>query len=295
MRVGVVFPQTEIGPDPVAIRDYVQAAEDLGYSHLIAYDHVLGADTRFHEGWSGGYALNDMFHEPLVVFGYMAAITKTLELVTAILIQGRRQTALVAKQAAEVDILSGGRLRLGVGIGWNHVEYEALGQNFHNRGRRTEEQIPLLRALWSQEVVNFKGRWDHVTDAGINPLPVQRPISIWMGAGGRLSPVPPERVLRRVARLADGWFPQFFPDEAARETITRVREYAREEGRDPSVIGMEARINIADGNPEFWVERAKAWEELGATHISVNTMRAGLESSEAYINAIRQFKEVVGS
>lgn len=295
LRVGVVFPQTEIGPDPVAIRDYVQAAEDLGYSHLIAYDHVLGADTRFHEGWSGGYALNDMFHEPLVVFGYMAAITKTLELVTAILILGQRQTALVAKQAAEVDVLSGGRLRLGVGIGWNHVEYEALGQNFHNRGRRTEEQIPLLRALWTQEVVNFKGRWNHVTDAGINPLPVQRPIPIWMGAGGRLSPVPPERVLRRVARLADGWFPQFSPDEAGRETITRVREYAREEGRDPSVIGMEARINIADGNPEFWVERAKAWEELGATHISVNTMRAGLESSEAHINAIRQFKEVVGS
>jgi probable F420-dependent oxidoreductase len=225
----------------------------------------------------------------------MAAITKTLELVTAILILGQRQTALVAKQAAEVDVLSGGRLRLGVGIGWNHVEYEALGQNFHNRGRRTEEQIPLLRALWTQEVVNFKGRWNHVTDAGINPLPVQRPIPIWMGAGGRLSPVPPERVLRRVARLADGWFPQFSPDEAGRETITRVREYAREEGRDPSVIGMEARINIADGNPEFWVERAKAWEELGATHISVNTMRAGLESSEAHINAIRQFKEVVGS
>ncbi len=294
MRVGVVFPQTEIGPDPGAIRDYVQAAEDLGYSHLIAYDHVLGADTRFHEGWSGGYALNDMFHEPLVVFGYMAAITKTLELVTAILILGQRQTALVAKQAAEVDILSGGRLRLGVGIGWNHVEYEALGQNFHNRGRRTEEQIPLLRALWTQEVVNFKGRWNQVTDAGINPLPVQRPIPIWMGAGGRLNPVPPEPVLRRVARLADGWFPQFSPDETGRETVTRVREYAREEGRDPSVIGMEARINIIDGDPEFWVNRARAWEDLGATHIAVNTMRAGLESPEAHINAIRQFKEVVG-
>jgi probable F420-dependent oxidoreductase len=295
MRVGVVFPQTEIGPDPVAIRDYVQAAEDLGYSHLIAYDHVLGADTRFHEGWSGGYALNDMFHEPLVVFGYMAAITKTLELVTAILILGQRQTALVAKQAAEVDVLSGGRLRLGVGIGWNHVEYEALGQNFRNRGRRTEEQIPLLRALWTQEVVNFKGRWNQVTDAGINPLPVQRPIPIWMGAGGRLSPVPPEPVLRRVARLADGWFPQFSPDETGRETVTRVREYAREEGRDPSVLGMEARINLVDGNPEFWVNRARAWEDLGATHISVNTMRAGLESPESHINAIRHFKAVVGN
>jgi probable F420-dependent oxidoreductase len=295
MRVGVVFPQTEIGADPIAVRDYVQAAEDLGYSHLIAYDHVLGADTQFHEGWTGGYTLKDMFHEPFVAFGFMAAITRTLELVNAILILGQRQTALVAKQAAEVDVLSGGRLRLGVGIGWNHVEYEALGQNFHNRGRRSEEQIPLLRALWTQEVVNFKGRWHQVTHAGINPLPVQRPIPIWMGAGGRLSPVPPERVLRRVARLADGWFPQFPPDETGRETVIRVQEYAREEGRDPSVIGMEARINMADGNPEFWVERAKAWEELGASHISVNTMRAGLASPGAHINAIRQFKEVVGS
>jgi probable F420-dependent oxidoreductase len=295
MRVGVVFPQTEIGADPVAIRDYVQAAEDLGYSHLIAYDHVLGADTRYHQGWSGGYTLKDMFHEPFVTFGYMAAFTRTLELVTAILILGQRQTALVAKQAAEVDVLSGGRLRLGVGIGWNHVEYEALGQNFHNRGRRSEEQIPLLRALWTQEVVNFKGRWEQVTHAGINPLPVQRPIPIWMGAGGRLSPVPPERVLRRVARLADGWFPQFPPDETGRKAVARVREYAQEEGRDPSVIGMEARINIADGNSEFWMERAKAWEVLGATHISVNTMRAGLESPQAHINAIRQFKEVVSS
>jgi probable F420-dependent oxidoreductase len=295
MRVGVVFPQTEIGADPVAIRDYVQAAEDLGYSHLIAYDHVLGADTRFHQEWAGGYTSKDMFHEPFVAFGYMAAITRTLELVTAILILGQRQTALVAKQAAEVDVLSGGRLRLGVGIGWNHVEYEALGQDFHNRGRRSAEQISLLRALWTQEVVNFQGRWHQVTHAGINPLPVQRPIPIWMGACGRLSLIPPERVLRRIARLADGWFPQFPPDDTGREAITRVREYVREEGRDPSVIGMEARINISDGNQEFWVERAKAWEELGATHISVNTMRAGLESPEAHINAIRQFKEVVDS
>jgi probable F420-dependent oxidoreductase len=293
MRLGVVFPQTEIGVDPGAIRDYVQTAEDLGYSHLIAYDHVLGADTQFHQRWSGGYTSRDVFHEPLVAFGYMAAITKSLELVTAILILGQRQTALVAKQAAEVDVLSGGRLRLGVGIGWNHVEYEALGQDFHNRGRRSVEQISLLRALWTQEVVNFQGRWHRVTNAGINPLPVQRPIPIWMGVGGRLSPVPTERVLRRIARLADGWFPQFPPDDTGRETVARVREYARAEGRDPSAIGIEARINIADGNPELWVERAEAWQELGATHVSVNTMRAGLGSPEAHIDAIRQFKEVV--
>ena len=293
MKVGVVFPQTEIGSDPGAVRDYVQAAEDLGYSHLIAYDHVLGADTQFHQGWTGGYTSKDQFHEPFVAFGYVAAVTKTLELVTAILILGQRQTALVAKQAAAVDVLSGGRLRLGVGIGWNHVEYEALGENFRNRGRRSEEQIELLRALWTQDVVNYEGRYHKITHAGINPLPVQRPIPIWMGAGARANPVPQERVLRRVARLADGWFPQFSADAAGKEAITKLREYTIEAGRDPNAMGMEARINFADGDTEAIADQARAWEELGATHVSVNTMRAGLTGPEQHIDAIRRFSDVV--
>ena len=234
MRVGVVFPQTEIGADPGAVRDYVQAAEGLGYAHLIIYDHVLGADPKLHEEWKGSYTSKDMFHEPFVVFGYMAAITSRLELVTAVLVLGQRQTALVAKQAAEVDILTGGRLRVGIGIGWNHVEYEALGENFHNRGRRSEEQVALLRSLWTQEVVDFTGRWHRVPHAGLNPLPVQRPIPVWMGAGGRQSPTPPVPVLRRIARIADGWFPQFAPeDDGARETIDALAGYAREAGRGP--------------------------------------------------------------
>ncbi len=293
MKVGVVFPQTEIGSDPGAVRDYVQAAEDLGYSHLIVYDHVLGADTRHHPGWSGGYTSNDMFHEPFVVFGYMAAVSTTLELVTAILILGQRQTALVAKQAAEVDVLSGGRLRLGVGVGWNHVEYEALGEDFHTRGRRSPEQIELLRALWTQDVINFEGRWNRVTHAGINPLPVQRPIPIWLGAGARANPVPPDRVLRRVGRLADGWFPQFSPGEDGREAIAKVRQFAQDAGRDPDTIGMEPRINLGDGNAEFWADRAREWAGMGATHISVNTMRAGLSGPQQHIDAIQQFGEVV--
>ena len=186
MELGVVFPQTEIGSDPIAVRDYAQAAEQLGYTHLIVYDHVLGADTTRHENWQGGYTLESMFHEPFVLFGYLAGVTSTIELVTAVLILGQRQTALVAKQAAEVDVLSGGRLRLGIGVGWNHVEYEALGENFHDRGRRSEEQIELLRALWTEEAVDFHGRWHNVTHAGISPLPVQRPIypSGWAPAGG---------------------------------------------------------------------------------------------------------------
>ena len=293
MRIGVVFPQTEIGADPVAVRDYVQAVEELGYAHLIIYDHVLGADLNVHKEMIGAYTSSDMFHEPFVVFAYMAAITNRLELVTAVLVLGQRQTALVAKQAAEVDVLSGGRLRLGIGIGWNHVEYEALGENFQDRGRRSEEQVALLRLLWTQEVVNFEGRWHRVSHAGLNPLPVQRPIPVWIGAGGRRSPVPPEVVLSRIGRIADGWFPQFGPDEAGREIIDRVHGYAREVGRYPSAIGMEARINISDGSPEFWANQAKAWKSAGATHLSVNTMRAGLRSPEEHINAIQRFKEAV--
>ena len=270
----------------MAVRDYVQAAEDLGYSHLIVFDHVLGADAQHHQGLSGPYRTVHMFHEPFVVFGYMAAITKRLGLVTAVLILGQRQTALVAKQAAEVDVLSGGRLRMGIGTGWNYVEYEALGENFHNRGRRSEEQIALLRSLWSEEVVDFKGRWHRVTHAGLNPLPVQRPIPIWLGGSA-------EAVIRRVARIADGWFPQFLPDDAGREVLERMRGYAKEAGRDPSAIGIEGRVNISDGDPEFWAKRAKAWESLGATHISVSTMNAGLSSPGEHIDAIRRFSDVV--
>ena len=192
----------------------------------------------------------------------------------------------MAKQAAEVDVLSGGRLRLGIGTGWNHVEYEALGEDFHNRGLRSEEQIALMRALWTQEIVNFEGRWHRVDNAGLNPLPVQRPIPVWLGGGA-------EQVIRRVGRIADGWFPQFPPDDKAAGSLDRMRGYAREAGRDPASIGIETRISAADG-PELWAGQAKAWEALGATHISVNTMKAGFTSPQQHIDAIRQFKDVVG-
>ncbi|HAA95667.1 MAG TPA: LLM class F420-dependent oxidoreductase [Dehalococcoidia bacterium] len=293
MKIGVVFPQTEISADPAAVRDYVQAAEGLGYSHLLAYDHVLGADTTQHANWQGSYTLESMFHEPFVLFGYLAGITTTLEMVTAVLILSQRQTALVAKQAAEVDLLTGGRLRLGVGVGWNHVEYEALGQEFGNRGRRYAEQIPLLREFWTNDMVDFAGEHHRVDHAGVCPQPVQRPIPIWMGAGARANPVPSDRVLRRVARLADGWFPQMQPGDDAKATVERLQQFLAEEGRGDAAIGMEPRVNLADGDPEFWQFQARAWQELGATHISLNTMRAGLTSPQDHIDAIQQFKEVM--
>ena len=294
MKTGAVFPQTEIGSDPAAVRDYVQAVEELGYAHMMVYDHVLGADTSHHANWEGSYTSESMFHEPFVLFGYLAGITTKIELVTAVLILGQRQTALVAKQAAEVDLLTGGCLRLGVGVGWNHVEYEALNQEFGNRGQRYAEQIKLLREFWTQEVVEFEGQYHKVDHAGVNPQPVQRPIPIWMGAGARANPVPTDRVLRRVARLADGWFPQMQPTNDARSTVERLKKFADEAGRDAAEIGMEPRINLGDRDPEFWQEQARVWEDMGATHISVNTMRSGLDSPQDHINAIQQFKEVIG-
>ena len=294
MKTGVVFPQTEIGADPVAVRDYVQAVESLGYAHMMAYDHVLGADTNHHANWEGSYTSESMFHEPFVLFGYLAGVTTTLELVTAVLILSQRQTALVAKQAAEVDLLTGGRLRLGVGVGWNHVEYEALNQDFSNRGRRYAEQIPLLRAFWTNDVVGFDGKYHKVDHAGVNPLPVQRPIPIWMGAGARANPVPTDRVLRRVASLADGWFPQMQPGDDAKFTVERLQTFLSEVGRESSSMGMEPRINLADGNPEIWQAHANAWQSMGATHVSINTMRAGLNSPQDHIDAIQKFKEVIG-
>ncbi|HTM10936.1 MAG TPA: LLM class F420-dependent oxidoreductase [Verrucomicrobiae bacterium] len=286
MKFGVIFPQNEIGADPAGVRDYAQAAEALGYDHLIPYDHVVGANLASRPGWSPPYSHKDMFHEPFVLFGYLAAVTQRIGLATGVIILPQRQTVLVAKQAAEVDVLSKGRLRLGVGIGWNHVEYEALGQNFKDRGRRSEEQIEVLRALWTNELVTFNGRWHKITDAGINPLPVQRPIPIWFGGNA-------EPVLKRVGRLGDGWFPLAEPGEKLREMIEKMKGYAKDAGRDPASIGIEGRVNAAGGTPEKWREAVSQWKALGATHVSINTMKAGLAHVSDHVDAIRRFREAV--
>ena len=286
MQLGAIFPQTEIGADPIAVRDFAQAAEAMGYEHLLVFDHVLGADPSKRESWDRPYSHSDMFHEPFVLFGYLAGVTDKIQMTTGVLILGQRQTALVAKQAAEVDVLTGGRLRLGIGIGWNHVEYEALGEDFSNRGRRSVEQIRLLRALWTEEVISFDGRYHQVSHAGINPLPVQRPIPIWLGGGA-------DRVMRRIGRLADGWFPQFQPDSQGQEQLAKMREYAKAAGRDPGDIGIEGRVSVASGSPDDWAKSAAAWDEMGASHLSVNTMRAGLSGPDQHIDAIRRFRDAV--
>lgn len=287
MKLGVVFPQTEIGNDPAVIRDYTQAAEDLGYDYLLAYDHVLGANPDRPGGWNGPYTFREMFHEPLVLFAYLAALTRRLEFVPGILILPQRQTALVAKQAAELDVLSGGRLRLGVGLGWNAVEFEALNEDFHTRGRRIEEQAALLRELWTKPLVTFKGEYHTISDAGINPLPAQRPIPLWFG--GHADPA-----LRRIARLADGWIASGMVFEKLKPQIDKLRGYVAEAGRDPAAFGIDVRVSLRHTPPGEWAQEVERWRGADVTHLCFNTMNAGLESPQQHIELIRQFKAAVG-
>lgn len=284
LTLGAVLPTNEIGNDPGAIRDYAQAVEAMGFDHLLIYDHVLGADPRVHQ-LPGPYTDQDAFHEVFVTLGYIAAATTTLGLATAVVVLPQRQTALVAKQAAQLAVLSGNRFRLGVGSGWNSVEYEALNENFRNRGRRQEEQIDLMRRLWADDVIDYDGEFHKVTAAGIRPRPSET-IPVWFGGGHDLQ-------LRRTAKIGDGWFPIGSPNAESAEMVERLRGYLREAGRDADSFPMEPQAQIRGGNPELWLTHAQRWEELGASDISIATMNAGLGNIDEHIDAIRQYREAV--
>jgi len=285
MRIGAIFPQTEIGDSPTAIRAWAETVEQLGYRHVLAYDHVLGAGVDTRPGWSG-YTSETPFHEVFVLFGYLAAVTSTLELVTGVLVLPQRQTALAAKQAAEVDVLSGGRLRLGVGVGWNAVEYEALSESFTDRGARCEEQIEVLRGLWAAPTITYTGKWHRVDNAGIRPRPARGRIPIWIGGSAEVT-------LRRVGRLADGWFPQSAPDQAAHAMVQRIHGYADQAGRAPAEIGLEPRLSVAEVPRSNWAGFAAGWRDLGATHLGVSTMGLGLPTVEDHLAVLADVIDVV--
>ena len=285
MNIGVVFPQTEIGSDRGAVRAYAARVEELGFTHILAYDHVLGADPVVHQPWTGPYDVDTTFHEPLVMFGYLAAVV-SLELVTGIIILPQRQTALVAKQAAEVDLLTNGNFRLGIGLGWNAVEYEALGKNFADRGRRLSEQVTLLRRLWTERSVTLAGEYETVTGAGLAPLPVQRPIPVWFGGQ---SP----RAYVRIGQLADGWFPQVPPGDRLAEAKAIVDQAAVDAGRDPAGIGMEGRVSWTDDGADKLVDHVERWRAVGASHLSVNTMGAGLGGVDGHLAALTRAAEAL--
>ena len=294
MKVGAIFPQTECGADIGAIVEFVRAVEAMGFDHLFVADHVLGADPKFHSHPSlASYSHESVVHESLTLMAYLAAITQRITLATGILILPQRQTVLVAKQAAELDVLSGGRLRLGIGVGWNAVEFEALNESFENRGRRSAEQVAVLRSLWTQPVVDFRGEFHRIDHAGLNPMPIQRPIPVWFGVGSRDHAVPPEAALRRIGRLADGWSPNFNPDDQSRALVARVHGYAREVGRDPDRLPLEGRIRLAGQNPDGWAKQVSAWKALGATSVIAEPRGAGLEFPQGHLDVLRRFKDTV--
>jgi probable F420-dependent oxidoreductase len=294
MKLGAIFPTTEIGSDPAAIRDWAQAAEALGFDHVVLYDHVLGA---VHSGREprlmGPYTERDAFHEPFVLFGFLAGVTRSLELATGVLVLPQRETALVAKQAVEVDLLSGGRLRLGVGTGWNHVEYQALGQDFARRGERLDEQVELLRRLWREPVVDFSGRHHRVDRAGLLPLPA-RAIPIWFGGFTEVA-------FRRAARTGDGF--QFgSTGPAVRGQWEKLKARLARAGRELASFGAEATVDFSAG-PDAWRAECEAWRAAGGTHFSLRAMdtaaeivgakRVGYRGLQDYIAALERFKKAL--
>ncbi|MCI0710761.1 MAG: LLM class F420-dependent oxidoreductase [Chloroflexi bacterium] len=283
MKAGVVFPQTEIGDDVAVIRDYTQTVEGLGFDFLLAYDHVLGANPDREGGWRGPYTHIDMFHEPFTLFSYLAAITETLEFTTGILVLPQRQTALVAKQAAQLDILSRGRLRLGVGIGWNWVEFQGLGEDFSTRGKRSEEQIKLLRLLWNEPLVKFEGQFHSFDNVGISPLPKRR-IPIWFGGSADV-------VLDRMARLGDGWIANPMPIEKMKPYLEKLSQYLAQANRTFDDFGLDMRIGVRQHGPDTWDRLLAEYQSIGTTHISIATGGMGFTTIDEHLTVIRRFKE----
>ena len=287
MRIGVIYPHFEFGSDPAAIKEYAQTVEGLGYAHIGADDHIIGPNPNRPGGWSGWVTYRTEFFEPFVLFSFMAAVTQKLEFETCVLLLPQRQTVLVAKQAAGVDLLSGGRLRLGIGNGWNEIEYISLGENIHTRGKRIEEQIEVLRKLWTQPLVDWKGAWHTIPDAGISPLPVQRPIPIWFGGQS-------EVVIRRTARLGEGWMPLYGSPEEARPGLDLLDQALEQAGRTRQDVGLEARIPYGPGDPERWQRLLEGWRAAGATHISLVVTGSGLKTPGQHIEAVKKFAQMLG-
>jgi probable F420-dependent oxidoreductase len=284
MQLNAIFPTRDIGNDPAKVRDWAQAAEALGYAYIEVPDHVFGAAAR--DGWTPTYNERDPFHETFVTLGFLAAVTKTIRLSSGVLISPQRQTGLIAKQAAEVDLLSGGRLRLGIGVGWNHVEYEALGAEWKTRGAMQAEQIEVLRRLWCDDLVTHHGRFHRLEAVSIVPPPVQRPIPIWLGGVS-------EGAIKRAARLADGWMPILAPDAQGEQKLALLREEMRKHGRDPAKFGLEAWLRMPDADPQQWAAAADGWRWLGADMVMLYpTFRT--PKFDDQIDILRRFKEVAG-
>ena len=285
MEIGAVFPHNEIGTDPQAIKDYAQGVEELGVTHLLIYDHVLGADRDRPGGFEGPYDKDVAFHEPFTTFAFIAAVTKKLDMITTVMILPQRQTVLVAKQAAELAILSNNRFKLGIGVGWNTVEYTGLNENFKNRGKRQEEQVELMRLLWESEVLEYKGDYHHIDKASINPRP-SKSVPIWFGGGA-------PQLIERCADLGDGWIPLMGPNEAARKTLAAIKEKRKSKGLDWDNFGVQAQAQYAGGDAERWNKHAEKWRNLGASHLAIATHNSEPTNVDGHLGRIKEYLNAV--
>jgi probable F420-dependent oxidoreductase len=264
MQIGTLLPLGDIGGEPATLREYAQGAEAIGYDFLEAPDHVVGVNAASRPGWDRNSSA-DLFHDPFVLFGFLAGVSTKLGFATGVLILPQRQSVLVAKQAACLDVLCGGRFRLGIGVGWNEVEFTALNEDFHNRGRRSVEQIEVMQALWREPHVSFTGRWHRIEDAGINPLPRARKVPVWFGGHH-------QRTLERIARLGDGWMPNAYePNDEALAVFDELRALTRQAGRDPAQIGLEIWVSMGSGSETDWAKETRFWKDAGASHLTLTT------------------------
>ncbi|MGD8633560.1 MAG: LLM class F420-dependent oxidoreductase [Anaerolineales bacterium] len=286
MKFGAVYPQNEVEHDPGWIRTFAQSLESLGYDHVLTYEHVLGVEADHPKAVRGPYGIEDAFLSPLLLFSALALVTNKLEFATGILVLPQRDAVLVAKQVASLDVLSGGRVRLGVGVGWNAAEFAALGADFSTRGRRIEEQVSVLKELWTQPVAHYSGEWYQLEHVGIRPMPKQKPVPIWFGGYADV-------VLKRVARMGDGWFPGFSDVEEAKPELDRLASYVEAQGRRWEEIGIEVRLRYGDGDLDTLGAQIEAWARLGISHLSVNTMRSGLVGQQAHLEAVERFAELL--
>ena len=285
MEIGAVFPHNEIGADPQAIKDYAQGVEELGVTHLLIYDHVLGADRDRPGGFEGPYDKDIAFHEPFTTFAFIAAVTQKLDMITTVMILPQRQTVLVAKQAAELAILSNNRFKLGIGVGWNAVEYVGLNENFHDRGKRQAEQVELMRLLWESEVLEYKGNYHEIDKASINPRP-SLPVPIWFGGGA-------PKLIQRCAELGDGWIPLMGPNDKAKAMLDEIREKRAAKGLSWEDFGVQAQAQYAGGNPELWAKHATKWRDLGASHLAIATHNAGQTDVQGHLKRIQEYLDSV--
>jgi probable F420-dependent oxidoreductase len=295
MQIGALIPLTDIGADPATVREFAQSMEAMGYDFIEAPDHVLGVNAAARPDWEAGRNTSaDLFHDPFVLFGFLAGCTTKLGFSTGVLILPQRQTALVAKQAASLDVLCGGKFRLGIGVGWNEAEFIGLNENFSNRGRRSEEQVQVMQKLWAEPHVVFEGRWHRIEDAGINPRPASGHVPLWFGGHH-------ERTLERIAKWGDGWMPNAYPpDQNALEIFERLRALVRAEGRDPATVGIEVWTSCGTGTEEDWRREAAFWKSAGASHLTLTTTfnrrhhrRITGHRPADHLDALRRYREVV--